>query len=140
MPLEGSFLGRGWAFPPTFGRGGAEVETVAGEDDVRQCLEVLLGTRPGERVMRELFGCDLGSVLFEELDESLVNTVTRLVQDAVLYHEPRIRLDGVEVTPSAGGPGPGTTLLISIRYTIRATNSRYNMVYPFYLEEASLPG
>ena len=142
MPLEETFLGRGWAFPPTFSRGGAGVGTVADEEDVRQSLEILLGTQPGERVMQELFGCDLASALFEELDEGLLNTINRLVEDAILYHEPRIRLEQVDVTPSdpASSAQAPRTLLINVSYTIRSTNSRFNLVYPFYLQEASLPG
>ncbi len=138
MPLEPSFLGRGWAFPPTFTAGGAEVATVADEEDVQESLRILLSTRPGERVMQDLFGCDLESVLFEEVDQGLVNTVTRLVKDAILYHEPRIRLDRLDVAEDAASGG--TALRISIHYTIRGTSSRYNMVYPFYLDEATFPG
>ena len=55
---------------------GAEVATVADEEDIQESLRILLSTRPGERVMQDLFGCDLESVLFEEVDQGLVNTVT----------------------------------------------------------------
>ncbi len=139
MKTEDSFLGRGWAFPPSFTAGGAEVETVAGAEDIHQSLRILLATQPGERVMQEHFGCALASVLFEEIDQGLINSLTRLVTDAVLYHEPRIDLDRVDVEPSGAGADPAS-LLISIHYTVRGTNSRYNMVYPFYLTEATVPG
>ena len=72
-----------------------------------------------------------------ELDRGLINTITRLVTDAILYHEPRIRLDRLDLTE---GDAEAGRLLISIHYTIRGTNSRYNMVYPFYLKEATIPG
>ena len=137
MATEESFLGTGWAFPPTFSAAGAEVEMVSDAEDIHQSLRILLSTQPGERVMQELFGCDLGSVVFEELDQGLVNTITRLVTDAILYHEPRIQLDRLDLTESDAEAG---RLLISIHYTIRGTNSRYNMVYPFYLKEAAIPG
>jgi phage baseplate assembly protein W len=136
MPTETSFLGRGWAFPPSFSAGGGGVEMVADEEDIQESLRILLATRPGERVMQEGFGCDLESVLFEELDQGLVNSLTRLVEDAIIYHEPRIDLDRIDVE-RAGEPG---LLRISIHYTVRGTNSRYNMVYPFYLDEATFPG
>jgi phage baseplate assembly protein W len=145
---ENSFLGTGWAFPPVFASGGTNVEMVSDAEDIEQSLRILLSTQPGERVMQEFFGCDLHGVLFEEVDQSLVNAITRLVEDAILYHEPRIRLDRITVTESTAEPGEalpsagygGATLFISIHYTVRGTNSRYNMVYPFYLEEAALPG
>ena len=73
----------------------------------------------------------------ETASGSLINTVTRLVKDAIIYHEPRIKLDRLNVEESGDEPG---LLLIRVHYTIRATNSRYNMVYPFYLEEAAFPG
>ena len=132
-----SFLGTGWAFPPSFSVGGKEVETVSGVEDIHQSLEILLGTEPGERVMQELFGCNLQSVLFEEVDQRLVNRVIGLVSDAILEHEPRIALDRVDVVPNEPDAG---WLQIAIQYTVRGTNSRFNMVYPFYLEEAAVSG
>jgi uncharacterized protein len=132
-----SFLGTGWGFPPTFGAGGGAVEMVSGVDDIRQSLEILLATRLGERVMQDDFGCDLTSVLFEEMDQGLVNALTGLISDAILYHEPRITLDRLEVSTDQAMAG---LLLISLDYTVRNANSRFNMVYPFYLNEATNPG
>ncbi len=137
MLTEQSFLGTGWSFPPTFTKGGAEVEMVSGAEDIHQSLQILLSTRLGERVMQDEFGCDLSYVLFEEVDQSLVNSLTRLISDAILYHEPRINLDRLDVSESETEQG---LLLISIEYTIRSTNSRFNMVYPFYINEATIPG
>ncbi len=127
-----SFLGRGWAFPPAFSNGGADVEMVAGAADVHESLQILLGTRPGERLMRESFGCELDDVAFEEIDERLINRVTRMVSDAIGYHEPRIDLDRLRVAESEPG-----TLLIDLDYSIRGANSRFNMVFPFCVNEAS---
>jgi len=134
MASDQSFLGRGWAFPPTFSLTGADVEMVSGADDVEESLQILLATAPGERVMQELFGCDLEGVLFEPLDQSFINTMTGMVSDAILDYEPRIYLNKLTVSESGDQDG---LLLISIDYTIRSTNSRYNMVYPFYLKEAA---
>ena len=136
MPSDRSFLGAGWRFPPTFTRGGAEVELVSGADDIEQSLQILLSTRLGERVMRPDFGCDLQHVMFEEIDQGLLNTLNSLISDAILYHEPRITLDRLDVSESEREPG---LLLISLDYTIRSTNSRFNMVYPFYINEATTP-
>lgn len=137
MQREESFLGRGWAFPPSFTSGGAEVEMVADAEDIHQSLQILLKTSPGERVMQEAFGCDLTSLLFEELDQGLINTIERLIRNAIVEFEPRIRLDRVDVSKSDTEPG---CVIIGIHYTIRGTNSRFNMVFPFYLTEATLPG
>jgi phage baseplate assembly protein W len=136
MP-DDAFLGHGWAFPPHFSRGGGEVDTVAGAEDVHESLRILLATRPGERVMQEGYGCALSDAMFGEIDQGLVNRLSRLVSDAILEHEPRVRLDRLEVDTQEAAEG---LLRFRIDYTVRATNSRFNMVYPFYLEEAATPG
>lgn len=131
------FLGRGWSFPPTFGTGGSEVTMVAGEEDIAQSLRIIFATALGERVMRDDFGCDLHSYVFEETDNTLLTKIGSAVSDAILYNEPRVKLDGVDVSESADTPG---LIAISVSYTIRASNTRFNMVYPFYLVEATARG
>jgi phage baseplate assembly protein W len=64
----------------------------------------------------------------------MVNTLTNLIRDAVIYHEARITLDNLDVSQAEADAG---LLLISLEYTVRATNSRFNMVYPFYINEAA---
>ena len=132
-----SFLGRGWSFPPAFGAGGREVAMVAGEEDIAQSLRIISATALGERVMRDDFGCDLYSYVFEEVDNTLLTRIGSAVSDAILYHEPRVKLEGVDVSESGGTPG---LVAISVTYTIRASNTRFNMVYPFYLVEATARG
>lgn len=109
---------------------------VADTDDVHQSIQILLATSQGERPMQESFGASLDSALFEEINPSLINRVTSLVYDAILAYEPRVDLRAVDVT-SADAVG---VLQIRIDYTVRGTNSRYNMVFPFYLNEAVAPG
>lgn len=132
-----SFLGTGWSFPPSFSAGGAEVALVSGVEDVHQSLEILLATRFGERPMQESYGCNLDDALFAEIDEALVNKITALVSDAVLRHEPRVALGDLDVAQS---PEDAGVLRIRVEYRVLATNSRYNMVFPFYLNEATTPG
>lgn len=135
-PPRASFLGVGWAFPPAFSRGGAEVEVVADEDDIHQSLTILLATRPGERPMNEDFGCALDEVLFEELDQGTIERLGARISDAILRHEPRIAVDDLDIAPLAGSAG---ALEIRIGYRILGTNSRHNLVFPFYLVEAVTP-
>ena len=128
-----SFLGKGWSFPPGFFNNGKDVLMVEEEQDIQQSLQILLTTSQGERVMLENFGCDLNRFLFEELSQSLINGLSNLIRDAILYYEPRIDVVGISVDDSKELSG---ILLISIEYTVRSTNSRFNLVFPFYLNEA----
>ena len=105
---------------------------VSEEEDIVQSLEIILSTRPNERIMQPDFGCDLSQFLFEELSQSLITGIRGIITDAILYHEPRIDLDNIDINESQ----KEGLLLISITYTVRTTNSRFNLVYPFYLNEA----
>lgn len=132
-----SFLGTGWSFPPEFAAGGAEVAMVSEVEDVHQSLAILFATRPGERPMQESFGCNLDAFSFEELDHDLVSRVTSAIHDAILQYEPRIELGDLDIGPHPNEPG---ALRIQLEYAVLGTNSRYNMVFPFYLNEAVTPG
>ncbi len=131
---EAAFLGSGWSFPPRFFGAGAEVSMASGVADIHESLELLLTTYTGERTMRPEYGCALDRLLFEELDQSLVNQITATITDSILYHEPRIILDNLRIERDAKVDG---LLEIRLSYTVRATNSRYNMVFPFYINEAT---
>ncbi len=135
MEENNAFLGKGWSFPPQFFMNGSEVEMVGGEEDIRQSLHILLATSLGERTMFSSYGCDLSNYVFEEVDQSLINGLRGLVSDAILNNEPRITVDEVEI---GAGPAEGL-VLIAVDYTVQSTNNRYNLVYPFYINEASVP-
>jgi phage baseplate assembly protein W len=129
-----SFLGTGWAFPPAFAPGGAAVEMVSDTDDVHQALRILFATRQGERPMQEDFGCNLDAYQFAEIDHGLVNELHTLIEDTVLRHEPRVRLLELDVSPDESEAG---VLQIRLDYEVVGTNSRFNMVFPFYVNEAT---
>jgi len=131
MATDVPFLGRGWSFPPTFRDRGHSIDMTEDVVDIERSLAILMSTHIGERVMRPRYGCDLSRLVFEPLDATLQSTVRDLIHTAILYYEPRIILDDVRLTsvPSEG------RLDIELEYTVATTNTRYNFVYPFYLEE-----
>ena len=106
----------------------------SGVADIHESLQILLTTYNNERTMRSEFGCSLDRLLFEDIDRSLINQISATISDAILYHEPRIALDDVRVDQDPKSDG---ILQIHLSYTVRSTNSRYNMVFPFYLNEAT---
>ena len=131
-----SFLGTGWGFPPTFDRSAKGIEMIADEDDIRSSLEILLSTDVGERVMQPKYGCNLHRLLFEPLDTSLQAYMKDLIKTAILYFEPRIILENVTLQPE---PEEGR-ITINVDYTIAGTNTRNNLVYPYYLNEGTEAG
>ena len=131
MTQNSSFLGTGWSFPPTFNQDTGTVEMVSDEEDIVQSLEIILSTRPAERIMQPDFGCELSQFLFEEISQGLITGIKGTISDALLYHESRIDVEDINIEESE----EQGLLLISITYTVRATNSRFNLVYPFYINE-----
>lgn len=129
-----AFLGTGWSFPPNFSGTKKGLELVSDTEDIRQSLEILLSTRPGERITRPDYGCDLTQLLYEPLTTGLATYIEDLIRTAILYHEPRIMLERVEITPDPEQEG---IVNISIDYVVRTTNSRTNYVYPFYIKEGT---
>ena len=129
--MDNEFLGSGWAFPiqPDQRQGGLLL--TEGEDAVRQSIWMILGTARGERVMRPDFGCDLQEAVFEVHDADADATISAAVREALTRWEPRIEVLDVYAAPDAGDPH---RLLIEINYQVRSTNSRFNLVYPFYLQ------
>jgi phage baseplate assembly protein W len=131
MNEEKSFLGIGWSFPPAFDNASGAVQMLKGEDDIQSSLQVLLATRLGERVMQPLFGCNLDAMVFELLDTTLKTEMRNLIQKAILYFEPRINIDRIDIESTE----TNGLILITVNYVVRSTNTRGNLVYPFYLSE-----
>ena len=127
-----AYLGTGWGFPPTFDKKAKTVRLVSAEDDICESLKILLSTSLGERVMQPTYGCNLQELLFEPLSATVASNIKELIRTAILYHEPRIRLNRLELNLDSQVEG---VVNISVDYTIISTNSRFNFVYDFYLQE-----
>ncbi len=131
---EHSFLGTGWGFPPTFDKSLKSVIMLKDEEDIQSGLHILLTTRIGERVMRPAYGCNLDELVFESLTSTFKAYIRDLVMTAILFHEPRIKLNKVELDDSRELEG---IILIEIDYTVRSTNTRFNYVFPYYKNEGT---
>jgi uncharacterized protein len=126
------FLGVGTGFPLTLEPTTHAVARAEYEESVRQSMLIILGTAKGERLMRPDFGCGIHHLVFENLSAATIGRVDREVHEALLRLEPRIDVTGVEVTA-----GANNVLLIDIDYEVRATNTAFNLVYPFYLQQGA---
>lgn len=132
MDNQHSFLGRGWSFPPAFSKSEKEVQMLEGEADVQSSIEIILSTELGERVMLPGFGWKRDRWLFESLSTTTATVMQKEIQTALLVYEPRIDINEVTLQPDQGLEGK---VNIIVDYTVRSTNTRYNLVYPFYLTE-----
>jgi len=128
-----AFLGVGWRFAPCVTPDG-RVALAVYEEDIREAILIILGTGLGERVMRPDFGAGLNDFVFEPLSSTTLHLVRTRVQEALVKWEPRIDVLDVEVSADTT---EHNKLLISVTYRVRATNTQFNLVYPFYLEEGS---
>lgn len=135
MDKDTSFQGQGWAFPPSFDPRLRKTNMVSGEKSILTSLEILMGTSMGERLMQPLFGTDLHPLFFKNGDLSTATKIQQLIEDAIIEYEPRISTNKVLVDIARLNEG---ILTVTIDYTVRRTNSRNNIVFPFYLQEGNL--
>lgn len=127
-----SFLGTGWSFPPRFTAGG--VTMTSEEADIRASLEILFGTAPGERFLEPKYGLDMHELMFEPMSTTLRTLLADRVRTAILIYEPRIKL--VDLQIDSPDPNEGS-LRVALEYEVRSTNSRFNLVFPFYRTDSN---
>jgi uncharacterized protein len=123
------FIGRGWAFPVDVDATGG-IALVSREQEIEQAIRLVLGTSPGERPMRPEFGCRIHDFVFAPADSATAHAIEGEVRSALRQWEPRIDVEDVVVTIDRLRP---SLLYIDIRYAIKATNDRRNLVFPFYV-------
>lgn len=129
-----SFLGTGWSFPPEFEKRGKSLRMVSNEEDIAESIRILLGTSPGERLMRPEYGCNLRKFIFERNDTALLTGINYVIDKALLNFEPRVNfIDAVLIE----GNNLDGIINIQVNYTIIITNTRHNIVFPFYLLEGT---
>jgi len=125
------FLGTGWAYPVgTDYQGDVELSSAAA--NIRESVQIIIGTAKGERVMRPDFGCEVHDYVFAAADPATLSMIEDAVEEALIQWEPRIDVESVDAAPDEENPN---RVLIDIDYWVRETNSSANMVYPFYLNE-----
>jgi len=128
------FLGTGWSFPPQFIKDAGQVLMTSDEADIEASLRLLFGTAEGERFLRPKYGLDLRALLFDPISTTMSTLLKERITTAILIYEPRIHL--VDLTLDASQQFEGK-FRIFLDYSIRATNSRFNLVFPFSASEGS---
>ncbi len=134
MSNSRSILGSGFAFPPQLAANGG-IAMSDDEKSVRESISIILGTTPGERVMRPDFGCAVNDLVFAPNDSRTLDLACHHIEQALIRWEPRIILEGVEASYDTEDD---TRLNVNIKFLIRSVNSYFNMVYPFFLERGEI--
>jgi phage baseplate assembly protein W len=129
-----SILGTGWSFPPEFAPRAGGVLMTSDEDDIEASLRILFGTALGERFLRPRYGLDMHEILFESMSTTLKTYLEDRIRTSVLIYEPRINPVALHLDTS--GQNDGRVVLI-LDYVVRATNTRFNLVFPFYATDSS---
>lgn len=135
MATSSKLLGRGWKFPFQLDERG-EIALSDGEADIQESIWMILSTAFGERLMHPDFGCGIHDLVFAPNNTGTAGLARFYVEDALVRWEPRIDVEEVEVQADPAQP---ELLLISVSYRVRTTDSRYNLVYPFYLTRGTTP-
>lgn len=126
------FLGQGWAFPVAVD-GSGEIALAVDDEDIRQAVRIIVETDYDERVMRPDFGSNLSAVVFDPITSTTAALLGHRIEQALVEWEPRI--DSIDVVVATDPPRGRVD--ITVTYRVRATNTFYNLVYPFYVSEAT---
>lgn len=130
-----TFLGIAWNYPPRFkgGESSQPTEMVANEANIQQSIMTLLSTSPGERVHRYDYGCPIREYAFEMMTASTRTMLRDRIEQSIILFEPRVIVNRIDFEEKQDEG----KMNILIDYTIRQTNRRSNMVYPFYFVEGT---
>jgi uncharacterized protein len=135
--MNQGFLGNGWRFDLSqdetkagIGVAGGRIAEARDEALIQQSIWLILSTAPGERVMRPDFGCGIHDLVFSNPSHGTLGEVIREVTRALTLFEPRIELRRVDARADVQNP---SLILVEIDADIRSTNSRFNLVFPFYV-------
>lgn len=127
--MASEIIGNGWAFPPQIGAQGRFALT-SERNEINQAIQIILTTSPGQRVMRNQFGCRLQELVFAPNNNHTAVQAKRFVEEALGMWEPRISVLEVKVQPDQAQTN---CLLIDIQYRVKSTHDRRSLVFPFYL-------
>ena len=129
-----NFLGKGWSFPPVFDKLSLGVRMEENEQDIESSIRLILNTYPGERLTQPDFGCSLYRMSFENVDKGSVAQIGEIVRVALLNFEPRILFEKVEFVEHNVNEG---IVILRLIYTVIITNTRSNIVFPYYILEGT---
>ena len=127
--MDKAFLGVGMSFPRRIDPGTGRFALSEAERSVKESVYLILMTNRGERWLEPGFGSRMMSYTFMDTSPTVLKMLSDELREMLLRQEPRIGDVDVTITPEL----QTGSLLINIGYTVAATSSRDNLVFPFYL-------
>lgn len=127
------FLGKGMKFPPQVNSATGRFVTVSEEESVKESIYLILMTQQTERPLRPDFGSNIMSYTFMDQNLTQLTMVSRTIRDQIARQEPRI--NDVQIRMDSGNQNG--VIYFNIAYTITSTNTRDNLVFPFYLNQTT---
>ena len=126
-----AFMGRGWSFPPSFSKQSKGIVMLADEDNVARSVRLCVQTRLGERMFHPDLGTEIDDFAFVRNYNTIdQQRLKRMIEYAIVENEPRVEVDNITLEHNLADE----SIEISIAYTIKSSNTQYNMVFPFYYE------
>jgi phage baseplate assembly protein W len=133
MTTAGDFRGQGWRMPILPDAAGG-LGYIDGDDNIVQSVELSLRTVAGERVMRPNFGTTVADLLFAADSAQNLHRLEVAVDDAIKQWEPRVEVDQVQAVIVGD-----TQVDVTVDYRILRTNTKRNLVFPYYMESGAAP-
>lgn len=127
--MKKSFLGSGIGYPFRINPAG-NLTLTEHERNIEEAILLILGTAPGERLMRPDFGCQIHDCVFKPNNATTGALVAYFAREALVKWEPRIKEIQVRAYPDSSAEN---VMLVRINYRVASTNAIRNLVYPFYL-------
>ena len=128
-----SFLGQGMKFPPQLDKATGRVKVSSDAENIKEAVYIILMTQKGERWLRPDFGSSILNYTFMDTSNTMLNIMCRQIVNELMENEPRIKDVDVKVEEHRSDD----CLIVRIDYTIRETNTKDNIVFPFYLNTIS---
>src|SRR6266700_6892808 len=129
-----SFLGCGWKFPVRIDSTTGRIAMSEMEQDIRESINIILGTAPLERLMRPEFGCGIHDLVFSSISTVTIGLFESSVREALTRWEARVELSKLEISTKEADKGK---LAINLTCLVRDTNTEFNLVFLFYLIEGA---
>jgi hypothetical protein len=131
--MEQNFLGTGMKFPVQVNPGTGRFAVASGNQSVKESVYLILMTNRGERWLAPEFGSRLLDYTFMDTSITMLSIMANDIRGVLTEQEPRV--DDVAVNIDQAEQRPDC-LIVDISYTVRATNTPENLVFPFYLTNA----